>query len=662
MVLMRQVLTICLISVRLSLAELPRLRVGTPQPAYSTHTKSRRRSIVDDLHREYVLRGVNIGLEWWADAGRPVDPNLYSAGRCPTNLEVPSPKTWQWKQPPVCGVDAGKGKWAGDDSDLGQNDLAQIRAAGFNVVRLAVSWSLIEPQPGEYSRVYIQRIDQVVRWATEQDVWVIIDFHQDSYSYFTSPNDNADSLNRDGAPAWACPAEAAYSDDSIISKFDRIAFEEALGHSIDRGWLAFEWFWRNEKPRSAPRVPQYQSSGTSSARTAGLQEHYIKAMAEVVRQFRGNPTVLGYEIMNEPLPGIDINPFRFSSDTLYPFYKRVVQSLTGVRDNLPNCDPSDPYPVCKKDSLSCPKPCAAPDLGLHDDKIYFFEPIALRNQLDFSPQLITKPWTTYKNIAYSPHTYTGSFTLNHLCRVGSKKHCPERPPFKQSLETAWVEANAMNASVFVTEYGCSTHLDDQLLVGIVEQQDRQRTSSTFWNWKENAMHGGWSLFDVAPAGSGQQNGLMNTAKRAIISRVRPQSVVGQLLSFRYEPTNQTFAMRARVAPRLPIPALPHPEDVESEVFIPAHVKTDHAELVLRGCKLRGVQTRPDGSRVVRIMPPVPAASGTGSIYSVQLGDRHDSLLSSLLVEEKETAHADQHGAFLEAESMLKLAKQAIRYL
>ena len=79
-----------------------------------------------------------------------------------------------------------------------------------------------------------------------------------------------------------------------------------------------------------------------------------------------------------------------------------------------------------------------PDLGLQDDKLYFFEPIALRNQLDFSPQMVTRPWTTYKNIAYSPHTYTGSFTLNHLCKVGSEKHCPERPPFKQSLETAWV--------------------------------------------------------------------------------------------------------------------------------------------------------------------------------------------------------------------------------
>jgi hypothetical protein len=46
----------------------------------------------------------------------------------------------------------------------------------------------------------------------------------------------------------------------------------------------------------------------------------------------------------------------------------------------------------------------------------------------------------------------------------------------------------MNASVFVTEYGCSTHLDNQLLAPIVEQQDRQRTSSTFWIWKENGTH------------------------------------------------------------------------------------------------------------------------------------------------------------------------------
>ena len=140
LVLMRLAL-ICCVCVRLSLASLPSLQVGPPrQLATRAKSHSGRRAIVDAMGREYVLSGVNIGLEWWGDAGRPFDPQLYAEGRCPANLEVPSPRRWQWKQPPVCGVDAGKGKWAADDSDLGQNDLAQIRAAGFNVVRLAVSW------------------------------------------------------------------------------------------------------------------------------------------------------------------------------------------------------------------------------------------------------------------------------------------------------------------------------------------------------------------------------------------------------------------------------------------------------------------------------------------------------------------------------------------
>lgn len=42
--------------------------------------------------------------------------------------------------------------------------------------------------------------------------------------------------------------------------------------------------------------------------------------------------------------------------------------------------------------------CAVPDLGVHDDKIYLFEPMAARNQLDFSAQWQTHPWTSYPNI------------------------------------------------------------------------------------------------------------------------------------------------------------------------------------------------------------------------------------------------------------------------
>ena len=50
--------------------------------------------------------------------------------------------------------------------------------------------------------MYVDRIAQVVSWCTEQDIYVIIDYHQDNYGYGV-PNGGAD-----GAPLWATPTPA----------------------------------------------------------------------------------------------------------------------------------------------------------------------------------------------------------------------------------------------------------------------------------------------------------------------------------------------------------------------------------------------------------------------------------------------------------------------
>ena len=215
----------------------PPLKVGAP---LALGGRRGRRALVDAHGRERLLRGVNIGVEWWHDDGRPIDAAAYE-NACPENGMA-------WTQPPVCGVDAGAGKWASDASALGQNDLAQIRAMGFNVVRLAVSWSQLEPAPGSHSQVYLDRIAQVVDWATEQDVWVFIDFHQDSYSYFASKDRNAANGNMDGAPAWATPPEPAYTDGSIVSELEAILWEEGTGSPIDRSFIAAQTFWENRAP------------------------------------------------------------------------------------------------------------------------------------------------------------------------------------------------------------------------------------------------------------------------------------------------------------------------------------------------------------------------------------------------------------------------------
>ena len=84
----------------------------------------------------------------------PVDPALYANGSCPENN--PS-----WYQPPIC-----------------ESDIRELSAAGFNTVRLLVHWSQVEPKPGQYDELYLSRIDQLIDWAEDSNVGVLVDFHQ----------------------------------------------------------------------------------------------------------------------------------------------------------------------------------------------------------------------------------------------------------------------------------------------------------------------------------------------------------------------------------------------------------------------------------------------------------------------------------------------------
>ena len=55
-------------------------------------------------------------------------------------------------------VIAGAPEWQQSAAPGSLDDLAQMRALGFNVIRLPVSWSQLEPTPGRYSTSYIDRI------------------------------------------------------------------------------------------------------------------------------------------------------------------------------------------------------------------------------------------------------------------------------------------------------------------------------------------------------------------------------------------------------------------------------------------------------------------------------------------------------------------------
>lgn len=571
---------------------LPRLSV--------THNHGQRSQITDPSGRTVILRGVNVvGLEddvYLTGDGQepdgtpfwPVSSDAY-AGTCPQNSHMIT-------EPPVCEVQAGMPEYHQSSGVGSNNDLAQMRSLGFNFIRLAVSWSQLEPKPGAYSATYINRIAQVVGWAREQGIYVLLDMHGDNYSRFT-PQSAPASLpplltpttqsgnHADGAPSWA-----------VMGNGVPALAVEGQGELNAYAETAFTNFWLNRVPTDpvtgAP-LPQGEAPGP------GLQDHYIGAMAELAKRFKTTSTVAGYEIMNEPLPGL-VAPGAFDQGYLYPFYRRSIDALTGVRDGI-TCPSGISYPAL----------CGYRDLGIHDSRhLFFFEPMAARNLTDFAVGA-SLPFSSYPNLVYAPHVYTHVFTLDTQVPGGVASSVYPLS-YDQAMTTAGAEARAMGAALFIGEYGNSNSDDTTILGPQTTALDKAMVGSTLWSWKANCGPGQssgacgpglWSMYygdsGVVPA----QNGSLIPSRVEYVSRVYPRATAGTLLSFGYDPDHQVFAMSATSTRSV----TPGTADEETEIYIPPTVPG--VVRISGAAVLAGVLARPDLSRLALVAPTGHGAYG-----------------------------------------------------
>ena len=173
---------------------------------------------------------------------------------------------------------------------LERSDVREMAALGFNFLRLPINWSLLEPQPGEYSQSYLDTIDRIAGWAGSEGMWVLVDFHQDRYNRNLRPNDEAD-----GSPDWATLTDGQPCEESFFtSPCSRAALDN---------------FWENKAVAGRP-----------------LQEHYLEAMRTVSRELRDRKRLLGLELMNEPTPGTTFSP-DFEREQLWPFENRMIEGL-----------------------------------------------------------------------------------------------------------------------------------------------------------------------------------------------------------------------------------------------------------------------------------------------------------------------------------------------
>lgn len=298
----------------------------------------------------------------------------------------------------------------------------------------------------------------------------------------------------------------------------------------------------------------------------------------------------------------------FDQGYLFPFYRRVIDAVTGQGGGLP-CPVGTAYQA----------PCGYPDLGIHDNRhLYFVEPMAARNLTDAAAGL-SAPFTTYPDVVYAPHVYTHVFTADTFLPAPAGGVAGRVFPvgYGQALETAGVEARLIGAALWIGEYGDSNDQDGTVLAQETAEFDRAGVGSALWSWKGNCgpglgaaqcEPGLWSMFYGSTAAVPAQNGPLIPTRVEDVSRAYPRAVVGRVGSFSFDPATGAFTLAASYTG--------HPVGVDRSraglgrdtvVFIPgrdggAVQATGAARLVL-------VATTPDGNRLAFEAPTGAGAYG-----------------------------------------------------
>jgi endoglycosylceramidase len=231
--------------------------------------RGERPGIFDADGRQVVLRGVNLnGLAQYARNNPDLDP------------VVPiTDETWD-----------------------------QIADEGFNVVRLLVSWSLLEPERGHIDDGYVADIRAAVQAAADRGLYTVVDMHQDAWGPFVATPADADcpagrepATGWDGAPGWATP-----SPDEVDSCRPAGGSAKPGSELVTEAWHRF-----------------YGDADGVQSRLVAVWEHLAGALA-------GEPSVAGYDLLNEPgygrgeaAPAGLLDPFPALGD----FYARATEAV-----------------------------------------------------------------------------------------------------------------------------------------------------------------------------------------------------------------------------------------------------------------------------------------------------------------------------------------------
>lgn len=174
---------------------------------------------------------------------------------------------------------------------------AQVRSLGFNLVRLPVAWAAVEIRPGQHDYEFLRdRLDRLLRAASDHGMQAIVALHQPWSSCF---------LDASGTPAWTC------------------ADPETPAPAQEGGFGP-------QAAVAAMRAARAQCSFFRDARAPGgrlLREHYVETWVTLARYYDQDRRIFGFDLVNEPSPGSCFPAESFVATVLTPFYSQLRDAI-----------------------------------------------------------------------------------------------------------------------------------------------------------------------------------------------------------------------------------------------------------------------------------------------------------------------------------------------
>jgi endoglycosylceramidase len=329
-------------------------------------------------------------------------------------------------------------------------DVSQIDALvdlGFNTIRLVFNWEAYEPEAGSYDEAYLGDLVSLAQHASSLGIYVIVDFHQDGFSRYTAGGCG------DGFPKWAIPPALPRTDPRNDDSCVLWGVMMVLDHRVHR---SFKAFYSDEH---------------------GVRTRYLELMERLATAFADVPSVIGYDLFNEP--------WGWEDSELAPLYADATARIRSA----------DP------------------------DAIMFIEGHVLTNTGALPTRL---PRPQFANFAYAPHFYEPAVLGGAWPGLSA--------PSDLGFSTMNGTAEDWDVPLFVGEFGSpgNTLGAHDFMSLQYDKLDEYMASSAQWNYTPlwTSEHAdGWNDEDLSII---DDNG---TLRPNFVERIYPQRIAGEPLGF-----------------------------------------------------------------------------------------------------------------------------------